>query len=137
MAFEDRIKKLIIPGETFYLLKRETVPGKNEAGDPFIQWKNLQPVIGMVQEESELKDRYKGEEEVPFFMGLFFSDFDIPVGDIGEYRIKHILPTVPPQISVYQILNIDRNIRRKNRIDHYEMELGVDRKWPYVDQPEV
>lgn len=131
MSLDRIFKRLVIPGEV-YTLQRKGVgatPIMDEIGDIIETWSDVQDIVGIVQWISEFRDNNRGEEEVPTHNGFFLADFEIPTGDLGEYRIKRIVPNTSPQILYYRIYRIDRDLRYRGKRNHYEMELGENVKW--------
>lgn len=117
-----------MPDETITLLHKEYGESEDEIGDFELEWVEIAVLEGVIQGESYTTSERRGAEEDPIYTGYFYSNFTIPFDKTGEYRIMHIIPTTTPQIILYEIKEIDRNLELLGKQHHMKLTLGVDRK---------
>ena len=129
MSFSDMIKRNKIPGETITLLHKELGDEEDEIGDIEFEWVEIQILEGMLQRSSTSTDRARGTEEIPNYTGYFLPNFTIPFDKLGDYRIMHMKPAITPEIVVYEIKEINRNLSLRGIPNHIKLILGVDRKY--------
>jgi len=123
---KDIIYRLQLSGESFTLQKRDLNTQRDEiTGDFSHKWTDNVTLTGIIRGESTYKDN-RGEEEVPVLRAYFLPDFEAPIGELSEYRIKH---TTSNGTYYRQIFKIDRDLRLKNKRHHYKMLLGKNPKW--------
>ena len=127
MSFRDLVRRNKIPNETLTLLHKEYTDEMNEIGDLEEEWVEIKVLEGMLQRSSTETDQARGSEEIPNYTGYFVPNFTIPFDKTQDYRIMHIKPTVTPEIVVYAIKEIDRNLTLKGNQNHIKLILGVDR----------
>lgn len=126
MALRDIFKRLTLPGESLTLQQKNVTTVRDETTGEFEKiWIDYHTLTGIIRGESTFRDK-RGEEEIPALKAYFLPDFDIPIGDLGEYRIKHIRDN---ETYYRQILEIDRDLRLNKKRHHYKMLLGKNPRW--------
>lgn len=128
MSFKALVRRNRIPGETITLLHKEHTDTMDEIGDFEEEWVEQKVIEGIIQRSSTFTDQARGAEEIPNYTGYFVPNFTIPFDKIADYRIMHIKPTTTPEIVVYTIKEIDRNLNLTGTQHHIKLILGVDRK---------
>jgi hypothetical protein len=125
----DLINELVLPGEEYFLEHKEATGQENDLGDAIVDWVEVQELSGIVQKKSTDPANTEGHNELGDYYGFFEPNFTIPENELGDYRVKHIFPSVNPFIRYFEISSIDRNLRLDNEIHHFEMELKLAKKW--------
>ncbi|NMC34827.1 MAG: hypothetical protein GYA36_20595 [Veillonellaceae bacterium] len=130
MSIQDLIEELTYEGEKYILQHKEIPTGtikEDSLGSIRRKYIDKEELIGVIQKNSFDPQRDIGQEERADYYGFFEPTFHIPDHELAEYRIKHIFPSLdeeePPFIRYFRIQTIDRNLRKDNSPNHYEMTL--------------
>lgn len=138
MSIADIIEELVLPGEEYVLQTKSLslTPQEDDVGDLILEWQDVQEITGIVTNvttnmQSQPTDPLgiQGSQENMKYVGLFEANFTIPDNGLGNYRVKHIFPSITPFIRYFEIREIDRNLRIDNELDHYEMQLYLSPKY--------
>ncbi|MGE4414395.1 MAG: hypothetical protein AB7D08_03585 [Bacteroidales bacterium] len=136
MRIQNLIKRLVFENETYYLEKKEKNAGTDDLGYPKEEWVEVKELTGIIQKESIDPHSPRGSEEVADYYGFFVADFKIPQDNLLRYRIKHVITVNEEEnqeqaqfVRYFRIKTIDRDLRRKNKRNHYEMTLELYKKW--------
>jgi hypothetical protein len=131
MSILNLIEELTYEGEKYILQHKEIPDGiirEDSFGSVKRTYVDKQELIGVIQKNSFDPQRDIGQEERADYYGFFEVTFHIPDHDLAEYRIKHIFPPLEGEeeetfIRYFRIQTIDRNLRKDNEPNHYEMTL--------------
>lgn len=128
---KDILEQLALPGESYVLQKKVASPANEDGfGNLNEDWSEVADLTGIIQKNSEDPDTKRGREEIAEYRGFFHTDFNIPVDELPEYRIKHVIVVEDANFTRYfKIETIDRNIVLDNAPVYYELTLELYKRY--------
>jgi hypothetical protein len=131
IMIDDLIEELTLPGEQYWLQTKEVIPNQNMDGNAFgsleKDWVDVERLRGVIQKNSQDPQSLRGQEEIADYIGFFIPNFSIEENDLGEYRLKNMIPQKNRTYFVryFRISKIDRNLALDNERSHYEIEAEL------------
>ncbi|QGH71179.1 hypothetical protein [Methanobacterium virus PhiF1] len=130
MPFEGIIKRHLNPNTKYYLEEKTYTNIKDELGDRQKKWIRRAELTGIIRSPRTLygEGAYGYREAGADLKGYFIASSNIDPSRLPYYRIlaQHTNSDGTKTNICYRITSIDRDLYRRGRRNHYEIELVED-----------